>query len=387
MDENIKIKPPKKKQRHKSNPGCTPVNAITPPWVDQLFIKIDQVDRSVNSINYKVENIATDLGSLSSRVNDVEQSVKFLSDTYDTVKITVESAKAAANEAQSEVRKFQKTYRTDMSELQKSISKISSENKMLIKENQNLKNSLTDLKCRSMHDNLIFHGIPESNENENCQNIIHDICRRHLKICDAERIVIDRAHRIGNSSRDEGPRPIVVKFNQFQQREEIQRRKRCGRGGRGGNEFNRQDRFRQRSPINRNITICKNHLDAVIWVKFDQSIFSFNKPVFIAFAHIPDIDSKFFKQYASDIFTDLEEQIFQFKELGSVFLTGDLNSRTGECSDFIEHDILNTRSCNTFLLNDSFVVNIENKKQQRWSNVEIDSEMVSRKVVRIFLDS
>lgn len=174
MDENIKIKPPKKKQRHKSkldnsvqrvvmasggvtccdewnispselaqnsgqqlhltelqpvqlsqtqtqtpqehlqsynyiiagNPGCTPVNAITPPWVDQLFIKIDQVDRSVNSINYKVENIATDLGSLSSRVNDVEQSVKFLSDTYDTVKITVESAKAAANEAQSEVRKF-----------------------------------------------------------------------------------------------------------------------------------------------------------------------------------------------------------------------------------------------------------------------------------------
>lgn len=241
-----------------------------------------------------------------------------------------------------------------MSELQKSISKISSENKMLIKENQNLKNSLTDLKCSKMQDNLIFHGIPESNENENCQNIIHDICRRHLKICDAEEIVIDRAHRIGNSSRDEGPRPIVVKFNQFQQREEIrnkkqvlattdeskhiriteqypkvvrerrkqlypifnearqnnqravlvrdrlyinwvlynseseldlctngaevsdsdvmqfnlngERRKRCGRGGRGrrgrggrgGNEFNRQDRFRQRSPINRNST-SSNH--------------------------------------------------------------------------------------------------------------------------------
>ena len=46
--------------------------------------------------------------------------------------------------------------------------------------------------------------------------------------------------------------------------------------------------------------------------------------------------------YDVDLFQTLEEEVFFFSEKGDVFLTGDLNARSGNKRDFIE--ILNGRS-------------------------------------------
>lgn len=49
----------------------------------------------------------------------------------------------------------------NVNELESQIQKLSAENKTLKQSNQSLSDSVIDLKCRSMRDNLLFFGIPE----------------------------------------------------------------------------------------------------------------------------------------------------------------------------------------------------------------------------------
>ena len=47
---------------------------------------------------------------------------------------------------------------------------------------ETVSDKLTDLEARSMRDNLIFYGLPEINQDENCENIVKDrICV--LSVC------------------------------------------------------------------------------------------------------------------------------------------------------------------------------------------------------------
>jgi hypothetical protein len=52
------------------------------------------------------------------------------------------------------------------------------------KENDKLKEELTDVKLKSMQNNLIFYNIDE-NEEENCPELIINFCDERLKIGNA----------------------------------------------------------------------------------------------------------------------------------------------------------------------------------------------------------
>jgi hypothetical protein len=81
-----------------------------------------------------------------------------------------------------------------------------------------------DLQWRSMRENLIFYGIQEaqnfSENGENCEERVKDFIKNILGLED--QIEMDRAHRLGRYKQDRArPRPIVVKFNLFKQKEKI----------------------------------------------------------------------------------------------------------------------------------------------------------------------
>ena len=101
----------------------------------------------------------------------------------------------------------------------------------LQKENEILNKSVIDLKARSMHDNLIFYNLPESKD-EDTTNLIHGLLEEKLDIKDARvNVKIDRSHRLGKpKSGTTRPRPIVAKFNYFQDREQIRRNARKLKG-------------------------------------------------------------------------------------------------------------------------------------------------------------
>ena len=89
---------------------------------------------------------------------------------------------------------------------------------------------IIDLKARSMRDNLIFFGFSESNNPterraENCEGIALDYCQNVQKVPDAPvNFKIERAHRLGYNYDREKPRPIVVKFNHFPDKQLIKQK-------------------------------------------------------------------------------------------------------------------------------------------------------------------
>jgi hypothetical protein len=72
---------------------------------------------------------------------------------------------------------------------------------------------ILDLKTRSMRDNVVFSGVPES-ENESWEQTkykLKGLLKDHLKIRNVDSVCIDRAHRMGNKQQ-KGPRPIAAKL-------------------------------------------------------------------------------------------------------------------------------------------------------------------------------
>ena len=86
------------------------------------------------------------------------------------------------------------------------------------------------------------------------------------------------------------------------------------------------------------IKIIEKHQCGVIWVKILQDIFSFEEDVYICHSYIPPKGSKVLNDEEIDIFEIIEEGIVRYKNLGKLFVTGDLNSRTSNELDFLDFD-------------------------------------------------
>ncbi|XP_060551565.1 uncharacterized protein LOC132713112 [Ruditapes philippinarum] len=83
-----------------------------------------------------------------------------------------------------------------------------------------LRDEITDIKCRSMRDNLLFFNLPEEKD-ENCEQKVLNFIEKEMKILAAiENIKLHRAHRLG-VYRSTKVRPIVAKFAYFPDRERV----------------------------------------------------------------------------------------------------------------------------------------------------------------------
>ena len=87
----------------------------------------------------------------SKKITDIETSQNFLSSNHDNIKKDVEVNKG------------------NVTKVQVTLKNLADENKILKDSNQKLKTSndsmqedIIDLKCRSMRDNMVFVGIPET---------------------------------------------------------------------------------------------------------------------------------------------------------------------------------------------------------------------------------
>ena len=219
--------------------------------------KLDAIEAQQSSILSRLSSIETAVSqnkmmieAASKKITDIETSQNFLSSNHDNIKKDVEVNKG------------------NVTKVQVTLKKLADENKILKDSNQKLKTSndsmqedIIDLKCRSMRDNMVFVGIPEtftmgsmgnainqpnettegaiggaapmdfsqqSGENnvprsprsfaqvvstgEDCVGKIHEFCESVLKIKEpAVCVRIDRAHRVGNNIPGK-QRSIVVKF-------------------------------------------------------------------------------------------------------------------------------------------------------------------------------
>ena len=59
---------------------------------------------------------------------------------------------------------------------------------------------LIDLEARSMRDNLMFYGIPEGGDHENCEMLVKELCETTLGMDQAYNLKFDRMHRVGTKA-------------------------------------------------------------------------------------------------------------------------------------------------------------------------------------------
>ncbi|GFR85452.1 SH3 domain protein [Elysia marginata] len=86
---------------------------------------------------------------------------------------------------------------------------------------EQLEHKTDDLESRQKRNNLIFHGIQQMDSRETweeCEKKIKKAIAEKLEI--SEEMKIDRAHRLFSRS---SPRPIVVYFTEFKQKESVLR--------------------------------------------------------------------------------------------------------------------------------------------------------------------
>ena len=109
----------------------------------------------------------------------------------------------------------------------------------LEEENRKLRDQINQLENQSRRENLVFHGITESSDSDaetwrDCEEKVQKVIKEKLiidPIGTEGGVEIERAHRLPKprmqrrdgraESLQEVPRPIIVKFSKFKQREKV----------------------------------------------------------------------------------------------------------------------------------------------------------------------
>ena len=164
--------------------------------------KLDQIERTVNVINMTVSDLEVKVNSIEPRVTEVEKSCSFISRENDDRKKELDRA------------------RTEVSKLRIDCISMQSDANSLRAKNAGLELKVTDLESRSMRDNLLFYGITEKGQHENCEGLVKDVCIETLGLPEARNMSFDRVHRVGTFSKNK-VRPIVAKFHYFKEREVV----------------------------------------------------------------------------------------------------------------------------------------------------------------------
>lgn len=191
----------------------TPSNIQAPPpqWATEIMediksiklsvSKIDNIEKMVNKISSKVDNLETKVKTIDSRVSEVEKSKEFLSSGFDDTKEKLKRADSDLKRLTNKCKDFEESM------------------KNLATQNETLEAKANDLEARSLRENLLFHGINET-QNENCETLVKQFIAEKLNV--TQDVTIDRAHRLGKPRNK--TRPIVVKFHYYTERELVRNR-------------------------------------------------------------------------------------------------------------------------------------------------------------------
>ncbi|KAL0165957.1 hypothetical protein M9458_037801, partial [Cirrhinus mrigala] len=112
------------------------------------------------------------------------------------------------------------TLTAENASLRDSVKSLTENVTHLSEENKKIKETVIDLQARSMRDNLVFSGIPESAAEATVKTFI----KTYLKLLEdtVENICFERVHRLGAKKPGAPrPRPIVAKFGYFKQKEQL----------------------------------------------------------------------------------------------------------------------------------------------------------------------
>lgn len=212
--------------------------------IEEKITSIDKLNANIANITSEFKTLKTKVGSIDGNVNKLEEKVKSVASEVSSVKTKhcsiereLDEIRKRSREREADLqglsnimdenkRKHENNTK-DINAMRTSISKVANdledqsiEQKEEIKcaisdikaENEDLRNELLDLKCRSMKNNLIFNGLREP-INENTERLLRQFISTELNI--KNRIEFGNVHRFGHGAKPGKrgrPRPIIARF-------------------------------------------------------------------------------------------------------------------------------------------------------------------------------
>lgn len=164
--------------------------------MDTKLRHLEAIQSNISTLTIQVKTTDAKINSIEEKLGEIEKSREFDSNMLDKV-----------NKKQSEMEKI--------------IKKMERNEEKHREEERVMKVEITDLKCRSMRENLMFYNLTEERD-EDCKQKLISFIEREVKIEDAQAIVLQRAHRVG-PHRHGKTRPIVAKFAYDVDKERVRR--------------------------------------------------------------------------------------------------------------------------------------------------------------------
>ena len=227
----------------------------TNPWQHDFGNKIDMILSKISKMEMNQTAFLTRLNDMENKMVETNKKV-----------VEIENSQCHISEKFDDMNSKTKINTSDIHRLQGEVKSLTKANDELTKSNKKIKDEVIDLKCRSIRDNMLFFGVPESpspaytgvgsstvdeqatamddnsgatggpsipyngpslfkaplsssasfadvtKQGENCADLVYEFCETLLKIENHRmKIQIERAHRIGSRKPDK-IRPIVAKF-------------------------------------------------------------------------------------------------------------------------------------------------------------------------------
>ena len=229
--------------------NTVPDGNMAPPWAAQFFqgldLRLNQIELQISNQNARwqhiedtLENQNHTLQSQNTRIVSIENQMSEMN----LLKTNVSRVETKVQLLNSDIQNSSK----QLQDYQTSIESFSDFCDVVTKDNQSyeskymdllervgslefehskLENTVVDLQCRSMRDNLIFTGIDEvesegDDDYENVEQTLVKFLETEMNI--RMHIGFHRVHRLGRldkTSVEPRPRPIIAKFEKFKDRE------------------------------------------------------------------------------------------------------------------------------------------------------------------------
>ena len=178
--------------------------------IESSLTKLTTIELEVAFVRSDVYQLQRDNTNISTRMSEVEKSCQMITSCFDESKI------------------LQTNLQKEISDLKNQNSLLADKIKGNVTSNETLSNELSELRARSMQQNLLFFGIgePAKGDKEYIEPKIKDFMKHELDLEDpsiVDSIVFDRIHRIGRPNYTPGanPRPVVARFERYKDREVI----------------------------------------------------------------------------------------------------------------------------------------------------------------------
>ena len=167
-------------------PNGSPGQPGAGPTLEDVMAKLNTLGMDMGTMKTDMSTIKSDMSGMAEKVNSMSTDFTHFRHQFD--------------ESQNRI-----------SDLENQVTRLTVQNNELLRR-------VDDLEDRSRRNNVVFHGIDKT-DNENCEQVVKNICRENLGIVND--IIFDRVHRVGN----EESKSIIARCAFYKDRELIMRNK------------------------------------------------------------------------------------------------------------------------------------------------------------------